>query len=66
MRRCWPKGTPIEAIPPDAEGVTWDEWRAQEMARPLTSLVDPILARDRAKRLAAEAERAARKKGGKR
>lgn len=66
MRRLWPRNTPPAEIPPDAEGITLDEWRAQDMARPLTSLVDPILARDRAKRLAAEAERQAKKGKGKR
>lgn len=63
MRRLYPRGTRPEDVPPDAEGVSLEEWRASV---PWRDIDDPIARHDMAKRLAAEAEKAAKKRGAKR
>lgn len=63
MRRCWPKGTPPGAIPPDAEGIPYDEWRRMQ---PLSAYDDPVRRRDLERARAEQEAKAAKKRGAKR
>jgi hypothetical protein len=53
--RLYPRGTRPEDIPTDAVGIPWAEYQRRLT---LEDLVDPVLARERSKRLAEEKQRA--------
>lgn len=38
MKHLFPRGTPPAVVPPDADGVTWEEW---QRSLPLERLMDP-------------------------
>lgn len=61
--RCWPAGTLPAQIPPDAEGISMEEWRRRQT---YADLVDPVRARDLAREKAEQEKRLAAKRGGKR
>lgn len=63
MTRLYPRGTRPEDVPPDAEGISLEEWRRRQTYE---DLVDPVRVRDLERARAEQEKKLAAKRGKKR